>query len=273
MPRGGGGAVHLVLRVQREHDVQRARQARVRPVAAPARPGCVSWPRRQRRARCGPHTRNDSGMKPSAELVRGRRTHAPARRHHQTPCTPRHAMRWRCALLRAGASQARRTWALRPRPACTGSSPRTTAAGWAARPRGRWRGGTRAPRSRASCLRARAPARVRRPAAAAPHGPVPMPQQLFFAGGNAARGALGDLRVLGWRAGQARWKRQPRTPVIATCADPARGARGRRVCTGGNSHAGRGARAQPAGPRGRPAPATCAPPRQARLRGAAGAHQ
>lgn len=95
----------------------------------------------------------------------------------------------------------------------------------------------------------------------------------FAAGGNAARGALGDLRVLGWRAGQARWKRQPRTPVIATCADPARGARGRRVCTGGNSHAGRGARAQPAGPRGRPAPATCAPPRQARLRGAAGAHR
>ena len=34
MPRGRRGAVHLVLGVQREHDVQRARQPRVRPVAA-----------------------------------------------------------------------------------------------------------------------------------------------------------------------------------------------------------------------------------------------
>ena len=34
MPCGGRGAVHLVLGVQREHDIQRARQPRVRPVAA-----------------------------------------------------------------------------------------------------------------------------------------------------------------------------------------------------------------------------------------------
>ena len=34
MPRGGRGAVHLVLGVQREHDVQRARKPRVRPIAA-----------------------------------------------------------------------------------------------------------------------------------------------------------------------------------------------------------------------------------------------
>lgn len=45
------------------------------------------------------------------------------------------------------------TWASRPHPAYTGSSPRMTAAGWAAQPRARSRGGTPAPQSLASCLR------------------------------------------------------------------------------------------------------------------------